>query len=167
MLLKLFLTKEKRFFYKIKIKTEKDFLVATAPKPRNLKQKQSLIDFLIPFEKKIIYPDEFNIKGFPAPYPVFEIKCKKMISNFLEFCKKNHPNVAAITPNGLIKNNFYFDLSEYVGRIILITKEENESLKNELLAHSGTIIEFSREYDKNESSVAVLTMPTKRKHSKM
>ena len=48
-----------------------------------------------------------------------------------------------------------------------ITKEENESLKNELLAHSGTIIEFSREYDKNESSVAVLTMPTKRKHSKM
>ena len=129
MLLKLFLTKEKRFFYKIKIKTEKDFLVATAPKPRNLKQKQSLIDFLIPFEKKIIYPDEFNIKGFPAPYPVFEIKCKKLLADFLVFCKENHPDLAVISPNGLIKDNFYFDLSEYVGRIILITKEEKHNMK--------------------------------------
>ena len=162
MLLKLILTKEKLFFYKIKIKTENDFFIVTAPRPKSLKQKQILMNFLKPFEKKIIYPEGFNTKGFPAPYPEFEIKCRKMIADFLIYCKSNRPDIAVITPNGLIKDNFYFDLSEYVGKIILNAKNGDNELKSALLAHSGTVLEYGGEYNESKSSVAVLTMPTKK-----
>lgn len=167
MLLKLILTKEKRFFYKIKVKTEKDFFIVAAPRPKNPKQKQLLINFLIPFEKQILYPEEFNASGYPAPYPAFEIKCKKMIADFMNFCKENRPDVAVITPNGLIKDDFYFDLSEYVGKIVLRVKNEDNELKSALLAHSGTVLEFNKEFDESQNSVAVLTMPAKRNLLKM
>ena len=134
-------------------------MVATAPKPKNPKQKQLLINFLIPFKKRIIYPKEFNTRGYPAPYPAFEIKCKNMIASFLEYCKNQRPDIAVITPNGLIKDAFYFDLSGYVGKIILNTKNINDELKKALLSYSGTVLEYGAEYNKLENTVAVLTMP--------
>lgn len=167
MLLKLIFTKEKRFFYKIKTKKEKDFWIVTAPHPKNLKQKKRLILFLTPFEKRIIYPPDFCETDYPAPYPAFEIYCKKLISEFLGFCKANRPDIAVITPNGLIKESFYFDLSEYVGKIILKSQKQNNNLKSELLAYSGTVIEFDTEYDETKNTVAVLTMPAKRISIKM
>jgi hypothetical protein len=163
MLLKLILIKEKRFFYKIKIKTQKDFIVAAAPRPKTLRQKQILINFLKPFENKIIYPENFYEKDYPLPYPAFEMHCKNLISSFLYLCKEKSPKIAVIIPNGLIKDSFYFDLSEYVGRIILITEEENNALKNNLIAHNGTVIEFNTSYDKNSPFVAILTMPKPKK----
>ena len=65
----------------------------------------------------------------------FEIKCKNMLYSFLNNCKENRPDIAVITPNGLIKDKFYLDLSEYVGKIILnkiLKKINKENKKNEL-----------------------------------
>lgn len=162
MLLKLVLIKKKKFHYKIRTKTERNFFIVTAPLPKNSRQRQILINFLKPFERQIIYPEDFNFEGFPAPYPEFEIKCRKMIADFLIYCKSNRPDIAVITPNGLIKEKFYFDLSEYVGKIILNAKNGDNELKSALLAHSGTVLELNTEYDQSKSSVAVLTMPTKK-----
>ena len=64
-------------------------------------------------------------------------------------------------------DKFYFDLSEYVGKIVLNVKNENAELKSALLAHSGTVLEISSAYYENQNSIAVLTMPAKRKPSKM
>ncbi len=161
MLTKIHLTKS-RLIYKIKCQKASDSLFITAPKPRNSKQKNKLIAFLLPFEGHIIYPDGFNHKGYPEPYPAFEIKCKQMLYDFLENCKKNKPDIAVITPNGLIKDKFYFDLSEYVGKIIINEKNENKELKNALLAHSGTVIEFRKDYNKNGKNAEYLYMPKKK-----
>jgi len=92
----------------------------------------------------------------------FEIKCKNMLYSFLNNCKENRPDIAVITPNGLIKDKFYLDLSEYVGKIILNTSDYSDELKSSLLAHSGTVLEYKTEYNSNENSVAVLNMPIKR-----
>ncbi len=160
MLLKLILT-ESRFFYKINITAQKDFLVATAPTPKNSKQKNLLVRFLMHFEKRIIYPLGFNCEGYPAPYPAFEIYCKKLLVDFLEKCRKSHPDIAVITPNGLIRENYYLDLSEYVGKIVLKSQKQDNELKFKLLSHSGTVIEYNTEYDENKNYIAVLTMPQK------
>lgn len=165
MLAKINLTKS-TLFYKIKCKKINNDFFITAPKPRNSKQKNKLIEFLIPFNGRIIYPDDFNSDGYPAPYPAFEIKCKKMLIDFLNQCKNKKPDIAIITPNGLIKDKFYFDLSEYVGKIILHTKNQNDKLKIALLGYSGTVLEYNSEYDEKKNSTAVLIMPTKRKNCK-
>lgn len=156
-----------KLFYKIKCQKLGEKITITAPMPKSKKQKAKLIKFLKPFAGKIIYPEDFNCSDYPAPYPAFEIKCRKMIADFLNLCKTTLPDVAVITPNGLIKDLFYFDLSEYVGKIVVKDKNENTELKSALLAHSGTVIEYTLEYNKNQNSIAVLTMPTKRNPSKM
>ncbi len=149
--------------YKIRFKkVNESLLIITAPTPKNKKQKIKLINTLIPFEKKIIYRKGFNATGYPAPYPEFEVNCKNMLYLFLNSCKEKRPDIAVITPNGLIKDKFYFDLSEYVGKIILNTKDYNDDLKSSLLAHSGTVLEYRSEYNCTKNSVAVLNMPIKR-----
>ena len=159
------LTKSKTFF-KIRFKkVNEGLLIITASKPKTKKQKIKLINALLPFEKKIIYPKGFNTTDYPAPYPEFEIKCKKMLYEFLNNCKKKRPDVAVITPNGLIKERFYFDLSEYVGKIVLNTKDYNDELKSSLLNHSGTVLEYGAQYDSGKNSVAVLNMPIKRENN--
>ena len=165
MLTKINLTKSK-FFYKIKCKKVGEDFFITAPKPRNPKQKNQLIAFLSTYENQIIYPDDFNPDGYPAPYPAFEIICKNMLCDFLNDCKNQKPNIAVITPNGLIKDKFYFDLSEYVGKIILNTKNQNNELKTALLGYSGTVLEYNAEYDEAKNTVSILIMPTKRKNYK-
>lgn len=165
MLTKVNLTKS-RLIYKIKCKKANDRLFITAPKPRNLKQKSILINYLRPFSGRIIYPDDFNTSGYPAPYPAFEIKCKALLCDFFKNCKIKNPDIAVITPNGLIKDKFYFDLSEYVGKIILNTKNQNNELKSALLRHSGTVLEYNSEYDEAKNSVLTLIMPAKRKNYK-
>ena len=161
MLIKINFTKRK-LFYKIKCKQINEDFYISAPNPRNLRQKNKLIAFLFPFEGRIIYPDGFNTSGYPAPYPAFEIKCKRMLYNFLENCKKSKPHIAVITPNGLIKDKFYFDLSEYVGKIIIKSKSQNNELKSALLGHSGTVLEYNTEYNEANNYVAVLEMPIKK-----
>lgn len=158
MLLKLVFV-NKKLFYKIKTKKDADFWVATAPYPKNKRQKKQLIEFLSPFEKRIIYPQNFCTKDYPEPYPAFEIMCKNMLLNFLDLCKKKRPEIAVIAPNGLIKNNFYFDLSKYVGQIVLITSSKDQNLKRDLLAHNGTVIEFLLGFEKNKTNAEYLYMP--------
>ena len=162
MLVKLVLLKEKRFSYKIKYEKRKDFFIVYAPNPKNTKQKNLLIQFLKPFEKKIIYPKNFYEKSYPAPYPAFEIHCKKLLFDFLALCKEKKPKIAVIAPNGVIKDSYYLDLSEYVGNIVLIGNKENEKLKNSLLAHSGTVIDFVTDYEKNRKDSEYLFMPEKK-----
>ena len=165
MLVKLNLSNKARFSYKIKSETahknNKTFFIVTAPHPRNTRQKNKLIEFLAPYEKQIIYPHNFNHSEYPAAYPAFDIYCKKLLLNFLNKCKKTRPRIAVITPNGVIKEDFYFDLSEYVGKIILNTKNAEDGLKAALLAHSGTVLEFGTDYNKNQKGIEYLSMPKK------
>lgn len=166
MLVKLNLENKAKFVYKIKSekihKNNKTVFVITAPTPKNKKQKNKLIEFLTPYENHIIYPKGFDSDNYPAPYPMFELHCKKLLSDFLNLCKKKQPEIAVITPNGAIKNEFYFDLSEYVGKIIINDKNENKDLKNTLLAHSGTVIEFVLNYENNLKNTEYLYMPKKK-----
>ena len=165
MLVKLNLENKAKFVYKIKSekihKNNKTVFVITAPTPKNKKQKNKLIEFLTPYENYIIYPKGFDSDNYPAPYPMFELHCKKLLVDFLNLCKKKQPEIAVITPNGAIKNEFYFDLSEYVGKIVLNTKDYNDELKSSLLTHSGTVLEYGVQYDSGKNSVAVLNMPIK------
>ena len=166
MLVKLNLENKAKFVYKIKSekihKNNKTVFVITAPTPKNKKQKNKLIEFLTPYENYIIYPKGFDSDNYPAPYPMFELHCKKLLADFLNLCKKKQPEIAVITPNGAIKNEFYFDLSEYVGKIIINDKNENKDLKNALLAHSGTVIEFVLNYENNLKNTEYLYMPKKK-----
>lgn len=166
MLVKLNLENKANFVYKIKSekihKNNKTVFVITAPTPKNKKQKNKLIEFLTPYENYIIYPKGFDSDNYPAPYPMFELHCKKLLADFLNLCKKKQPKIAVITPNGAIKNEFYFDLSEYVGKIIINDKNENKDLKNALLAHSGTVIEFVLNYENNLKNTEYLYMPKKK-----
>ena len=166
MLVKLNLENKAKFVYKIKSekihKNNKTVFVITAPTPKNKKQKNKLIEFLTPYENYIIYPKGFDSDNYPAPYPMFELHCKKLLADFLNLCKKKQPKIAVITPNGAIKNEFYFDLSEYVGKIIINDKNENKDLKNALLAHSGTVIEFVLNYENNLKNTEYLYMPKKK-----
>ncbi len=166
MLVKLNLENKAKFVYKIKSekihKNNKTVFVITAPTPKNKKQKNKLIEFLTPYENYIIYPKGFDSANYPAPYPMFELHCKKLLADFLNLCKKKQPEIAVITPNGAIKNEFYFDLSEYVGKIIINDKNENKDLKNALLAHSGTVIEFVLNYESNLKNTEYLYMPKKK-----
>lgn len=95
----------------------------------------------------------------------FEIRCRKLLLDFLDECKTKKPDIAVITPNGLIKDAFYLDLSEHVGKIILNTINYNDELKSVLLAHSGTVVEYGVQYDSGKNSIAVLTMPIKRENN--
>ena len=166
MIVKLNLENKAKFIYKIKSekihKNNKTVFVVTAPMPKSEKQKNKLIEFLTPYKNYIIYPKGFNSADYPAPYPLFELHCKKLLADFLAKCKKRRPHIAVITPNGLIKDSFYFDLSEYVGKIIINEKNENKDLKNALLAHSGTVIEFALEYENNLKNTEYLYMPKKK-----
>ena len=166
MLVKLNLENKAKFVYKIKSekihKNNKTVFVITAPTPKNKKQKNKLIEFLTPYENYIIYPKGFDSDNYPAPYPMFELHCKKLLADFLNLCKKKQPEIAVITPNGAIKNEFYFDLSEYVGKIIINDKNENKDLKNALLAHSGTVVEFVLNYENNLKNTEYLYMPKKK-----
>jgi len=166
MLVKLNLENKAKFIYKIKSekvhKNNKIVFIVTAPMPKSEKQKNKLIEFLTPYENHIIYPKGFNSEDYPTPYPLFEIHCKKLLNDFLRKCKNTRPPVAVITPNGLIKDSFYFDLSEYVGKIIINEKNENKDLKNALLAHSGTVIEFVLNYENNLKDTEYLYMPKKK-----
>ena len=164
MLLKLVFINKKHFLYKIKLKQNKNFLIASAPLPKNNRQKKALIKFLLPFENRIIYPCGFCEKDYPHPYPAFEIHCKNLLADFVALCKEKRPKIAVIVPNNLIKNKFYFDLSEYVGQIILIAKDEDKNLKDELLEHSGTVVEFVLEYEKNANNAEYLFMPQKKSY---
>ena len=166
MLVKLNLENKAKFVYKIKSekihKNNKTVFVITAPTPKNKKQKNKLIEFLTPYENYIIYPKGFDSDNYPAPYPMFELHCKKLLADFLNLCKKKQPEIAVITPNGAIKNEFYFDLSEYVGKIIINDKNENKDLKNALLAHSGTVVVFVLYYENNLKNTEYLYMPKKK-----
>ncbi|MEE1026345.1 MAG: hypothetical protein U0L55_05015 [Acutalibacteraceae bacterium] len=162
MLVNLSLGKPK-IIYKIKaeeIKKENPILKVTAPTPRNLKQKIKLAEFLSPYDGKIIYPEGFNLKGFPKPYPAYENYCKKQISRFLAEAEKSTPKVAVIIPRGRIKKKFYFDLSEYVGKIVIKESAADEELQNELLTYSGTVLEYNINFNEEGPDVLKLTIPS-------
>lgn len=162
MLTKIQLTK-KSVFYKIKSQKQGEEIIITAPNPKNQRQKAKLIKILKPFEGKIIYPKNFDHSEFPAPYPAFKIKCRNMILDFLNECKLKKPKVAVITPNGIVKDTFYFDISEYVGKIIINSQDENENLKAALLEYSGTVVEYNADYDSSEKSIIFLNLPKPQK----
>ena len=169
MLVKLNLENKAKFVYKIKSekihKNNKTVFVITAPTPKNKKQKNKLIEFLTPYENYIIYPKGFDSDNYPAPYPMFELHCKKLLADFLNLCKKKQPEIAVITPNGAIKNEFYFDLSEYVGKIVIKESAVNEELQNELLTYSGTVLEYNINFDEDGQNTLKLTIPSEEEFS--
>lgn len=164
MLVELNLYEKPKIIYKIKTRraTKKGGLIlkVTAPSPRNLKQKIKLAEFLSPYNGRIIYPKDFCTKGFPKPYPAYENYCKKLISEFWQTSKNTLPDVAVITPRGRIKDKFYFDLSEYVGKIVIKESAVNEELQNELLNYSGTVLEYNINFDEDGQNTLKLTIPS-------
>lgn len=169
MLVELNIYKKTKIIYKIRqdtgTKKGKMILKVTAPSPRNIKQKIKLAEFLSPYNGRIIYPRDFCTKGFPKPYPAYEIYCKKLISEFLQTSKNTLPDVAVITPRGRIKEKFYFDLSEYVGKIVIKESAVNEELQNELLTYSGTVLEYNINFDEDGQNTLKLTIPSEEEFS--
>lgn len=155
------LGKKRKLFYKIKVKGEGGGnLKIIAPPPRGNRQKRLLMTALIPYDGSIIYPDDFDYRGYPAPYPLKEMLRFKKLTEFLDYCKIKKPNTVTIFSGGWIKNKYYYDLSPFVGRIILPDTPFNADLQADLLAYSGTPIIFQKNtYDLSTGEgVAVLDL---------
>ena len=169
MLVELNIYKKTKIIYKIRqdtgTKKGEMILKVTAPFPRNLKQKIKLAEFLSPYNGRIIYPNDFCTTGFPKPYPAYENYCKKLISEFFKTSKNTLPDVAVITPRGRIKEKFYFDLSEYVGKIVIKESAVNEELQNDLLTYSGTVLEYNINFDEDGQNTLKLTIPSEKNFS--
>ena len=163
MLVKLVLSGGRKFTYKITSKEMNTggirILNVFAPMPHTLKQKRKLADFLIPFKGRIIYPEGFNVYGFPKALISYEDYCRKRIVDFLDICKNQTPDIAVIIPRGRIKDEFYLDLSEYVGKIIIKESAVNKGLQNKLLEYSGTIIEFNINFNQKGTGILELDIP--------
>ena len=150
----------KRIYLKTSTVKYNDIIKIKSSTPKNLRQKKKLIKILSPYNGNILYPKGFNTNGYPKPYPLFEMHIRKMLSDFLKECKIKKPKEIIITPFGKIKDSFYFDISEYTGKIILVTDENKEYLKHQLLNHNGTVLQTKKYYNSNNSSALSLTLPT-------
>lgn len=137
---------KKALFYKVSayVRHSKEgmYTEILAPYPKNKRQKAKLIKFLKDYDGKIIYPDGFYENGMPSPYLSYELRCKLLIKEFLEYSKENGPDCAVICTADCLHRNFYFELSRYVGRIIITDLPRDDCLASEILSYSGTPLQF-------------------------
>ncbi len=151
MLVKLEFTKKRSVGYKFKwVKKSESLSLLICPAPKSNRQKRKLHKLLLPFEEKIIYPKGFITKGFPKEYPLAEMTRRQRISDFLNYCKKKRPETVVIISKGIIKEQFFIDLSAFVGSIVLPDTPYNPNLSQKILSFSGTPVVFGGEIPKDD-----------------
>lgn len=135
-------------FLKIKIEpmlfynTEIYFL--TAPVPKTKIQLKKLNNFLIPFEKRIVFSTDFkNVNLTTQQYPTYTFKNLCLLNSFLTFCKNQYPKFTAIYFDLGIKPEFFYELSKYTEVMYIISKNKDYSLCDHILKLSGTPVVFS------------------------
>lgn len=154
MIVKVEFVKKKKISYKFKwIEKTENLTLLVCPTPKNNRQLAKLRKVLLPFENKIIYPKGFVTKGFPKEYPLTEMTRRQRLSDFLNYCKEKKPERVVIISKGLIKDQFFIDLSSFVGSIVLPDTPYNPSLSQKILSFSGTPIVFGGEIpEENENT---------------
>ncbi|MBQ5765494.1 MAG: hypothetical protein IIW03_05065 [Clostridia bacterium] len=158
MLITLRLIKKRGVFYKIRAKQVGDNIIIYAPPPKTKRRKHKLIKVLYPYAGQIIYPKGFNAEDYPKPFDLNRAVKRKKLENFLKQCKIKRPNTAVIVSKGLIKNNYFKDISPFVGKIILPDTPYAKDLQNEILAFSGTPIIFGGEVPKSDKDTLILLL---------
>lgn len=153
MLVKLEFTNKRKLRYKFKwVERTENLKLLICPAPKNKRQMQKLQKALLPFEEKIIYPKGFVTNGFPKEYPLTEMTRRQRLSDFLSYCKAKRPETVVIISKGIIKEQFFIDLSGFVGRIFLPDTPYNPTLSQKILSFSGTPIIFGGEIPKQDEN---------------
>ena len=153
MLVKVEFTKKRRFRYNLRwVKKNEKLNLLICPVPKTIRQREKLRIALLPFENSVIYPPGFITDGFPKEYPLTEMIRRQRLSDFLNYCKIKRPEKVVIVSKGIIKEQFFVDLSSFVGSIILPDTPYNPELILKVLSFSGTPIIFGGEIPKEDEN---------------
>ena len=158
MLVTLKFTKGRHLFYKIRSKQVGENIIIYAPKPKTKGKKARLKKVLYPYAGQIIYPKDFDLAGFPVGFDLKAAVRRKKLQNFLKVCKEKRPKTAVIMQGDLIRQQFFKDISPFVGKIILPLAPFDADLQNDLLAFSGTPVIFGGEVPKSDDETAILLL---------
>lgn len=148
------LVEKKRIFLskKVYLRQFKDFYFTEIvfSYPKNKKQERKMYNFLSLFDEPFIYNSVFcdNFKKFNE-YSNEAFLNRVIISAFLFFCKKNSPESCTVFPSDKLSDSFYFALSKYTKKIIILNKNPDFELCNKILEFSGTPVLFSLNHAKS------------------
>ncbi len=121
--------------------------------PKNKRQKRKMYKFLSllngPFIYDTVFTDNFSKIN---EYSNEDFLNRVVISAFLCFCKIIKPESCTVFPFERLSEAFYFTLSKYTKKIVILNKEPDFDLCNKILEYSGTPVLFSL----NHSNSSVL-----------
>lgn len=151
------LTTKKRMFFskKVYLRQFKDFYFTEIvfSYPKNKRQKRKMYNFLSLLNGPFIYNSTFSDNFSKIKEYSNKIFLKQVIiSAFLCFCKIAQPESCTVFPFENLSEAFYFTLSKYTKKIVILNKEPDFDLCNKILEYSGTPVLFSL----NHSNSSVL-----------
>lgn len=111
--------------------------------PKNKRQKQKMYNLLAELKAPLVYEKQFTLSFKKInEYPYENFLNRVIIYAFMHFCKSTHPECCVINPCEKINENFYFTLSKYTSRIVILNSKPDFTLCRKILEFSGTPVLF-------------------------